>query len=114
VSGAGSTEPQRGEPVVDRDELQAAIAARQELGGEREPELVEAFVARIERRLADRPPAKATRSGGADWGAVVLGIASLVFAIPLLAVAGNAGGLAILAVAVLLVVVNGLYHARAK
>lgn len=40
--------------IVRRDELQAAIEARRELGAELEPELVDAFVERIERRLADR------------------------------------------------------------
>ena len=37
-----------------RDELVSAIEARQELGEEMEPAVVDAFVARIERRLADR------------------------------------------------------------
>ena len=40
--------------IVRRDELQAAIAARDELGAEMEPAVVDAFVERIERRLADR------------------------------------------------------------
>ena len=37
-----------------RDELQAAIEARQELGAELEPAIVDAFVERIEKRLAER------------------------------------------------------------
>ena len=37
-----------------KDELHSAIAARRELGDEMEPALVDAFVERIERRLADR------------------------------------------------------------
>jgi hypothetical protein len=43
-----------GERVVDKDELQAAIEARKELGAEMEPAVIDAFVERIERRLADR------------------------------------------------------------
>jgi hypothetical protein len=35
-------------------ELQSAIEARRELGEEMEPAVIDAFVARIERRLADR------------------------------------------------------------
>jgi hypothetical protein len=42
------------ENVVDKDELRAAIEARKELGEEMEPAVIEAFVERIERRLAER------------------------------------------------------------
>jgi hypothetical protein len=37
-----------------RDELRSAIEARKELGDEMEPAVIDAFVARIEQRLADR------------------------------------------------------------
>ena len=39
------------EPTVDREELQAAIEARKELGAEMEPALIDSFVERIEKRL---------------------------------------------------------------
>jgi hypothetical protein len=39
---------------VPRDELEAAIEARKELGEEMEPALIDGFVERIERRLAER------------------------------------------------------------
>ena len=42
------------EPIVERDELEAAIEARKELGEEMEPALIDGFVERIERRLAER------------------------------------------------------------
>jgi hypothetical protein len=42
------------EEVVPREELQAAIEARKELGAEMEPAVIDAFVERIERRLAER------------------------------------------------------------
>jgi hypothetical protein len=42
------------EDVVPKDELQAAIEARKELGAEMEPAVIDAFVERIERRLAQR------------------------------------------------------------
>ena len=42
------------EDVVPKDELHAAMEARRELGDEMEPAAIDAFVARIERRLADR------------------------------------------------------------
>jgi hypothetical protein len=37
-----------------KDELEAAIEVRKELGGDMEPAVIDAFVERIERRLADR------------------------------------------------------------
>ena len=40
--------------VVPKDELQAAIEARKELGTEMEPAVIDSFVERVERRLADR------------------------------------------------------------
>jgi hypothetical protein len=42
------------EEVVSKDELHAAIEARKELGADMEPALIDAFVERIERRIADR------------------------------------------------------------
>jgi hypothetical protein len=42
------------EDLVPRDELRATIAARRELGEDLEPALIDAFVERIEQRLAER------------------------------------------------------------
>jgi hypothetical protein len=42
------------EDAVLREELHAAMEARKELGADMEPAVVDAFVTRIERRLADR------------------------------------------------------------
>ena len=42
------------ERVVPKDELEAAIEARKELGADMEPALIDGFVARIEQRLAER------------------------------------------------------------
>jgi hypothetical protein len=42
------------EGKVPRDELEAAVEARKELGEEMEPALIDGFVERIERRLAER------------------------------------------------------------
>ena len=40
--------------LVPKDELQAAIEARRELGSEMEPAVIDAFVERVERRLDER------------------------------------------------------------
>lgn len=42
------------EPAVPKEELQAAIEARKELGEELEPAIIDGFVERIERRLDER------------------------------------------------------------
>jgi hypothetical protein len=42
------------EGPVPRDELEAAIEARKELGAEMEPAVIDGFVERIERRIAER------------------------------------------------------------
>ena len=42
------------ESRVPREELEAAIEARKELGAEMEPQIIDGFVERIERRLAER------------------------------------------------------------
>jgi hypothetical protein len=42
------------EDVVRRDELHAAIEARRELGAELEPQVIDAFVERIEERIERR------------------------------------------------------------
>lgn len=86
---------------VPRDELEATLEARRELGAAHEAELTEAFVERIgrsldkqvderiERRLKDRPPARR----GADRQ-LPLALASLGVAIPLTAIAVSASGIA--------------------
>jgi hypothetical protein len=93
-----------------RDELQAAIEARKELGTELEPSVIDAFVERIERRIAER------RSEGdlelkrkrAHQKEMVLGAMGL--SIPLFAIAavftGLAGVLAVLGALVVIAYVS--------
>jgi hypothetical protein len=42
------------DPVVRREDVEAALEARKELGRAYEPEIVDAFVERIERRVEER------------------------------------------------------------
>jgi len=87
--------------LVRREEAQAALEARRELGVAYEDEVVDALVEKIERRLAERRPK--TRQGAIT--PLVLG--SLGLSIPLIAIAGSAAGLAgIIAVCVAIVLVN--------
>ena len=81
------------EDVVTKDELRSVLAARTELGAEMEPAVVDAFVARIEARLADRDQesAQALKLRRDHQKEMVLG--SMAISIPLLAIAAIFTGL---------------------
>lgn len=82
-------------PIVPRDELEAVLAARRELEAEHEHALVEAFLAqigaaidaRIDERLAEKRPKR-------DGGHRDLAVASVLFGIPITAIAGGQAGIA--------------------
>jgi hypothetical protein len=82
------------EELVPRDELRATIEARKELGGEMEPALIEAFVDRIEKELAQRQrqSEQSLRRKREHQEGMVLG--SMALAIPLLLIAAIFTGLA--------------------
>jgi hypothetical protein len=89
----------------DREELQAVVAARSELGPEYEPELVDSFLERVEQQVARRSSGVAPRRGHRTVTPLILG--SLGLAIPLLGAAGKFGGLAGIAlVCAAIVIVN--------
>jgi small-conductance mechanosensitive channel len=93
-----------------REELQAAIEARKELGAELEPAVIESFVERIERRLIERDLAgdQALKRKRAHQKEMVLGAMGL--SIPLLAIAaiftGLAGVIAVLAALAVIAIVS--------
>jgi hypothetical protein len=92
--------------VVSRDELRTAIGTRQELGEEMEPEVIDAFVARIEARLAgrERETERALHARREHEKEMVL--ASMAISIPLLAIAAVFTGLAgVITVCVALVLI---------
>jgi hypothetical protein len=98
---------------VPRDELEAAVEARRELGRAHEAEVIEGFLERIERsidkrvdeRLAERP-----RKRDPDYAITFV---SLGVAIPLLGIGGGIAGLAgIIVVCIALVLVNAIVWAR--
>ena len=82
------------EELVPRDELQVAISARKELGQEMEPALVDAFVERIEKRIAERQgeSEQSLRRKREHQKEMVLG--SMALSIPLFAMAAIFTGLA--------------------
>jgi hypothetical protein len=77
-----------------RDELRAAIGARNELGADLEPAVIDAFVERIERRIAERgtEDPKALKQRREHQKEMVLG--AMALSIPLLAIAAIFTGLA--------------------
>jgi Flp pilus assembly protein TadB len=98
---------------VPREELEAAVEARRELGRERDPEVIEAFLDRIDRELDRRIDERvaARRAGGSHGGgsAYVVTLVSLGVSIPLIAIAGGTAGVAgVFVVCAALVIVNAL------
>ena len=95
---------------VDRDELQAAIEARRELGPDMEPAIVDSFLDRIERRLGERTHGVARRESARE-GSFVLAIVSLGCAIPITAIAATQAGIVgLIVVWVGIVFVNAVYN----
>ena len=79
---------------MSREEVRSVMAARSELGEEMEPAVVDAFVARIEAKLADRKTEseRALKLQRDHQKEMVLG--SMALSIPLLAIAAVFTGLA--------------------
>jgi len=81
------------EDAIVREELQSAIEARRELPAELEPALIDGFVERIERRIAERGAANqyALEAKRNHQKEMVLG--SMAISIPLFALAAVFTGL---------------------
>ena len=94
---------------LPRDELSAAIEARRELGEELEPQVIDSFLAKIEKQIdarveqgvRERLPTRRSR------GNPQVALGSLGLSIPLIAIAGGTVGLAgVIVVALAIVIVN--------
>jgi hypothetical protein len=94
-----------------RDELEAAIAARREVGAELEPQVIDGFVERIEKRIDERARELAPKKSrtGLDTR---LALGSMAFAIPLLGIAGGIAGLPGIALVCLAIVIVNVIAAR--
>jgi hypothetical protein len=91
---------------VPKDELQAAIEARKELGADLEPAVIDSFVERIERRLVERSDLsdRALKQRRDHQKEMVLG--AMGISIPMLALAGIFTGLpGVIAVCAVLAVI---------
>jgi hypothetical protein len=98
--------------VMPKDEVRAVLKARGELGEEMEPAIVDAFVERIERRLAQRTDhsERALMRKREHQKEMVLG--SMAIAIPLLAIAAVFAGLAGVVVVCVALVLIAILTAR--
>jgi len=91
---------------VLKDELDAAIEAREELGAEMEPAVIDAFVARIEQRLGDRADARERALKRRRDYQKDMTLGAMAISVPLLAIAAIFTGLpGVVAVCVALAVI---------
>jgi anti-sigma factor RsiW len=94
-----------------RHELEATLAAREEIGEAIEPQLVDRFADRIEQEIERRANEQAwrqrPRSRGHDAPMIPLALGSLGLAIPLMGIAGGTAGFpGVLVVCLAIVLVN--------
>ena len=97
--------------MVERDDIEAAIEARRELGGEMEPHVIDSFVDRIEKRIDERTSRRIPAERKGREGSFVLALASLAAAIPITAIAATHGGItAMVVVWIGIVLLNAVYN----
>jgi transposase len=95
-----------GDDETLRQELNATLAARAELGPEMEPAVLDAFVERIERRLTERAGANELARAHKREHQKEMVLGSMAISIPLLAIAAVFTGLpGVVAVCVALAVI---------
>jgi hypothetical protein len=95
-----------------RHEAEATLAARQEVGQELEPHLVDRFIERVEQEIERRAQELAARKQQPvpHHSVTPLALGSLGIAIPLIAVADSTAG--VIAVCIAIVLVNLLWATR--
>lgn len=75
-----------------RQELEATVAARRELGPAHDAELIAGFLDRIEREIDRRVDERVAAHGPRKRGSSPLHPANLALCIPIVAIAGGLGG----------------------
>jgi hypothetical protein len=96
---------------LTRDELAAALAVRQELGREYEPEVLDGLADRIERVIEGRVLAKLSEQHARQAGAMKVALGSIIASLPLTAIAGDKAGFRGMALAWCGLAVINLAHA---
>jgi hypothetical protein len=97
-----------------RHELEATLAAREEIGEELEPQLVDRFADRIEgeidRRASEKAARQRPRQPAHNAPMIPLALGSMALSIPLIAIAATQAGLGgVIAVCIAIVLVNMLW-----
>ncbi len=99
----------QGHNPLDREEMESVLAARQEMGAEMEPALVDSFAEKIlaeVRRQAEAERGVEQQKNDSNGTQLALGIVSLALAIPLTAIASGAGTFMMILVWLGIVAVN--------
>jgi Flp pilus assembly protein TadB len=100
--------------IVRRDELEAAIETRRELGADMEPVVIDAFVERIERRISERTEEseRSLKRKRDHQKEMVLG--AMGISVPLLAIAAIFAGLAGVIVVCAMLAVIAIVSSRSR
>jgi hypothetical protein len=98
--------------MVERKDVEAALEARRELGKEYEPEIVDAFLEKIERRLDERAAGRAPAPRHHDYDIrVALGSIALGVGATAVAASNGAAWLAVIAW-IAIALINAAYARR--
>jgi hypothetical protein len=105
--------------MAERDEVEAALEARKELGAEYEPQIIDSFLERIEKRVGERRGLPAHVHKPPEPPGLVLPLASIGLGIPITAVAlsnaPGAGGVIVAIIAwIAIAIVNLAYAMRRR
>jgi hypothetical protein len=100
--------------MVEREDVRAAIEARRELGDELEPQVIDSFLERVEKRLDERqpPPQEHHSVTPLALGSMFAGVAATGAALG--PTDGSAGGVLVAIVAWLAIAIVNLAYARRR
>ena len=104
---------------IPRDDAEAALAARHDLGRDYEPAVVDSFVDRLDKAIDARVAQRVEEVGGRppakpDRTSLALAIVSLGCGIPITAIAANAGLPELLIAWIGIVLVNMAYAMQSR
>ena len=103
--------------MAEREELQAALEARRELGPDYEPHIIDSFLERIEHRLDERRPRPARQHKPPEPPALVVPLVSIGMGIAITGAASgiHPGGFIVAIVAwIAIAIVNVAYAMRRR
>jgi Flp pilus assembly protein TadB len=96
--------------MVEREDVQAAIETRAELGKEMEPQVVDAFLERIEKQIEKRTPTEHRSVTPLALGSLFAGVAATGAAVG--PTDGSAGGVVVAIIAWIAIAIVNLAYAR--